>query len=106
MAQKVIIKGVEYNYRLDLAAMLHYEDLFGKMPEDLRSSRRTTMVMHYACLVYDENFAMTFDEFTRAIDTLETLEALKAAGDAEQKRWNVKNNLNAEATEGGDVKKK
>lgn len=106
MAQKVTIQGQEYEYRLDMCAMLYFEDLIDAMPETMRSASRSNMVMHYACLIAGENFTMTFDEFIRAIDNLETLEALKAAGDAEQKRWNVKNNLNAEATEGGDVKKK
>ena len=105
MAQKVSIKGVEYNYRLDLAAMLHYEDLLEKIPEDMRSTRRTAMVMHYACLVCDENFSMQFDEFLQAIDTQEVLEALRDAGEAEGKRWNVKNSLDAGQKADG-VKKK
>lgn len=105
MAQKIIIKGVEYNYRLDLGAMLHYEYLLDKVPEDMRSPRRTAMVMHYACLVYDENFNMQFDEFLQAIDSQQVFEALSEAGEAEGKRWNIRNSLDVEKGADGEKKK-
>ena len=89
-----------------MGAMLYFEDLIEKTPQELRSVSRSNMVMHYACLIADESFTMTFDEFVRAIDSRQSLEGLNIAGDAEQKRWNVKNSLDVDTPSAGDVKKK
>lgn len=104
MARSVIIGGVEYVYRLDIGALLNYEEFSGKVPEELRSERRMAMVMHYACLLDNENFNMDFSEFCKSIDTIELVDMLTEANAAETKRWMLRNS--EKDNEGGDVKKK
>ena len=102
MSQNVIIGGVEYIYRLDMGALLNFEELSEKVPQELRSERRMAMVMHYACLLDDENFNMDFREFCAAVDTAELVEMLTRVNTEENKRWLLRNSIK----EGGDEKKK
>lgn len=102
---KVVINGQEYEYRLDMGAMLYFEELSAKLDESQRTASRLGFVMHYACLLGDERFGMMFDEFVRSIDTQEVLDALTAASAAENKRWSARN-PQANETKDGDVKKK
>lgn len=105
--EKVVVNGVEYSYQLDMGALLRFEAFFERVPEELRTPRRSELVLHYACLLHDANFGITFDEFVASIVSKEQYDALTAAGEAEQKRWNAKNNgIKAEETQEGEVKKK
>lgn len=107
--EKVVVNGVEYSYQLDMGALLRFEALYERVPEVLRTPRRSELVLHYACLLHDANFGILFDEFVAGIVSKEQYDALTAAGEAEQKRWNAKNNgieAKAEETQEGDVKKK
>ena len=102
MSQNVIIGGVEYRYRLDMGALLNFEELSEKVPQELQSERRMAMVMHYACLLDDENFNMDFRDFCAAVDTAELVEMLTRVNAEENKRWLLRNSVK----EGGDEKKK
>lgn len=105
--EKVTINGVEYSYQLDMGALLRFEAFFERVPEELRTPRRSEIVLHYACLLHDANFGILFDEFVASIVSQEQYDALTAAGEAEQKRWNAKNNgIKAEETQEGEEKKK
>lgn len=105
--EKVVVNGVEYSYQLDMGALLRFETFFERVPEELRTPRRSELVLHYACLLHDANFGITFDEFVASIVSKEQYDALTAACEAEQKRWNAKNNgIKAEETQEGEVKKK
>lgn len=107
----VTLKGVEYAYRLDMGALLVYEQFESKLPEELKNAHRLDTLMYYACLYNAEGFEMNFDEFVKAIDTIEVLEALRAAAVKEMKRWNARNLAGAdmpndEAPESEESKKK
>ena len=107
--EKVVVNGVEYSYQLDMGALLRFETFFERVPEELRTPRRSELVLHYACLLHDANFGITFDEFVASIVSKEQYDALTAAGEAEQKRWSAKNNgieAKAEDTPQGEEKKK
>lgn len=107
--EKVTINGVEYSYQLDMGALLRFEALYESVPEEIRTPRRSEIVLHYACLLHDANFGITFDEFVASIVSQEQYDALTAAGANEQKRWSAKNNgikAKAEDTPQGEEKKK
>lgn len=94
---QVTLNGVAYTYRLDMGALLVYEQLVGSIPEELQKPQRLAMVMHYACMYGGEGFAMSFDEFCAAINTVEVLNALREAAAIEEKRWQARNIANAES---------
>lgn len=87
----VILKGVEYAYHLDMGALLIFEQFADKLPEEQKTPQRIATVMHYACLYNGEGFDMSYDEFVKAIDTLEVLDALSEAAAKEEKRWGARN---------------
>jgi hypothetical protein len=87
----VTLRGTEYAYRLDMAAMLVYEQFESKLPEEFKTPYRLDILMHYACLYSAQGFEMSYDEFIKAIDTIEVLEALRKAAAQEEKRWNARN---------------
>lgn len=93
----VTLNGVAYTYRFDMGALLVYEQLVGSIPEKLQKPQRLTMVMHYACMYGGEGFAMSFDEFCAAINSVEVLNALREAAAIEEKRWQARNIANANA---------
>lgn len=88
---KILLAGKEYDYTLNMGALLTYEQFTEKLPEEMRTPQRLMLVMHYACLYASPNFELTFDEFIAAIDTQSALEMLQQASIAENKRWNVRN---------------
>ena len=87
----VALGGVEYAYRLDMGALLVFEQFTAKLPEELKTPQRIATMMHYACLYNAQGFDMTYDEFIACIDSVEVLEQLQAASAQEEKRWNVRN---------------
>lgn len=87
----VTLKGTEYAYRLDMGALLVYEQFESKLPEEMKTPQRITTVMHYACLYNGAGFDMSYDEFVEAIDTIEVLEVLREAAAQEEMRWNARN---------------
>ncbi len=87
----VTLKGTEYAYRLDMGALLVFEQFTSKLPEEMKTPQRITTVMHYACLYNGEGFNMSYDEFVDAIDTLEVFDALREAATIEEKRWGARN---------------
>ena len=106
---QVTLKGVAYTYRLDMGALLVFEQFTSKLPEEMKTPQRITTVMHYACLYNGEGFDMSYDEFVDAIDTLEVLEALRDAAAKEEKRWGARNLAGADAgnnEEDGEESKK
>ena len=94
---QVTLKGVAYTYRLDMGALLVFEQFSSKLPEELKTTQRITTVMHYACLYNGEGFNMSYDEFVEAIDTLEVFDALREAAAIEEKRWGARNLAGADA---------
>ena len=107
---KVVLNGIAYTYRLDMGALLVFEQFSGKLPEEMKTPQRITTVMHYACLYNGEGFDMSYDEFVDAIDTLEVFDALRDAAAKEEKRWGARNlaglDVAKEAEEGEESKKK
>lgn len=93
---QVTLNGVAYTYRLDMGALLVYEQFVESIPEELRKPQRLAMVMHYACMYGSEGFSMSFDEFCAAINTIEVLNELRDAAAIEEKRWQARNIANAE----------
>lgn len=91
MATTVKLAGKEYSYRLDMGALLVFEQFAAKMPEELKTPQRLATVMYYACLYAGEGFEMSYDEFLDTIDSVEVLESLCEASAAENKRWGAKN---------------
>lgn len=87
----VTLKDTEYAYRLDMGALLVYEQFESKLPEELKTPHRLATLMHYACLYSAKGFEMSYDEFVEAIDTIEVLEALRGAAAQEEMRWNARN---------------
>jgi hypothetical protein len=87
----VTLKGTEYAYRIDMGALLAYEQFESKLPEELKTPNRLATLMHYACLYSAQGFEMSYDEFVEAIDAVEVLEALREAAAQEEKRWNARN---------------
>jgi hypothetical protein len=87
----VTLGGVEYAYRLDMGALLVFEQFTAKLPEELKTPQRMATMMHYACLYSAPGFEMSYDEFIACIDTVEVLEQLQAASTQEEKRWNARN---------------
>lgn len=82
---RVTINGVEYNYQLDFAALLHYErlcTLFKDPSPNLKSA-----LMHFACLLSDPTFTMSFDEFTMSVTSAKALNTLNEAMNSESARW-------------------
>lgn len=107
---QVTLKGVAYTYRLDMGALLVFEQFSSKLPEEMKTPQRITTVMHYACLYNGEGFDMSFGEFVGAIDTIEVLEALRDAAAKEEKRWGARNlaglDVAKEAEDSEESKKK
>lgn len=104
----VTLKGVDYAYRLDMGALLVFEQFTSKLPEELKTPQRVATVMHYACLYNSEGFEMSYEEFVDAIDTFEVFDALREAAAKEEKRWGARNLAGIEPTkeEDGDESKK
>lgn len=110
MATTVKLAGKEYAYRLDMGALLVFEQFTAKMPDELKTPQRLATVMYYACLYSGEGFEMSYDEFIDAIDSAEVLEALHEASAAEEKRWGARNlasqGVGEKAEDGDELKKK
>lgn len=108
MATTVKLAGKEYSYRLDMGALLVFEQFAAKMPEELKTPQRLATVMYYACLYAGEGFEMSYDEFVDCIDTAEVLESLHKASAAEEARWGAKNLASqvAGVEDSGESKKK
>lgn len=91
MATQVTIGGKVYNYRFDLGSMMAYERIETEFCKKLNIEALTGslrgIVTHYSCLLADEAFAMTIDEFAAAINTAEALESLTKAQAHEMARW-------------------
>lgn len=105
----VTLKGTEYAYRLDMGALLVYEQFESKLPEEMKTPLRLATLMHYACLYSAQGFEMSYDEFVEAIGTIEVLEALREAAALEEKRWDARNLAGAgieKSEEGGEESKK
>ena len=94
---QVTLKGVAYTYRLDMGALLVFEQFTSKLPEEMKTPQRVTTVMHYACLYNGEGFDMSYDEFVEAIDTFDVFESLREAAAIEEKRWGARNLAGADA---------
>jgi hypothetical protein len=106
---EVLLNGNAYTYRLDMGALLVFEQFSSKLPEEMKTPQRITTVMHYACLYNGEGFDMSYDEFVDAIDTLEVFDALREAATIEEKRWGARNLAGADAgktEEDGEESKK
>ena len=107
---KVMLAGREYDYCLNMGALLVFEQFTEKLPEEMRTPQRLMLVMHYACIYASSGFELTFDEFIAAIDTQDTLEMLQQASISENKRWAVRNLASADAgkeeTENSEASKK
>lgn len=103
--RRVTIQGKEYAYRYDFAAQLYYEQLTAKAEQAGLglTPAATTARMHYACLLSGDEFELGFEEFTRAVDTRVVADALNAAFEAEQARWD---SMSPEASEDGEDSKK
>lgn len=106
MAQKITLQGKEYSYRLDFGAMLNYEQLSAKIPQEAATATTMSALMHYCCLLSDESFTYTYEEFLRSIDTQQALNALTEAGEREQQRWLSLNSSVDEESANDDAKKK
>ena len=91
MAHEVTLDGKKYLYRFDMGTLLNYEEFSDNISKELQTPRRMSMVMHYACLLDNEDFDMTFPEFCRAVNTAEVAEALAEANAEEVKRWQARN---------------
>lgn len=102
----VRLNGVDYAYRLDMGALLVYEQFSEKLPESMRTPQRMATVMHYACLYNAEGFDMSYDEFIASIDSIDVLEQLRTASDAENTRWNARNLTRGDSNPGKDKNKK
>lgn len=87
----VTLGGVEYAYRLDMGALLVFEQFTAKLPEEMKTPQRMATMMHYACLYSAPGFEMSYDEFIACIDTVEVLKQLREASAAEEKRWDARN---------------
>ena len=87
----VTLSGRTYTYRLDMGALLVFEQFLSKLPEEMKAPQRITTVMHYACLYNSEGFEMSYDEFVETIDTFDVLESLCEAAAIEEKRWGARN---------------
>lgn len=107
---QVTLKGVAYTYRLDMGALLVFEQFLKKVPEELKTPQRVDTVFFYACLYGSEGFTMSYDEFVDCIDSLDVLEALREATTVEEKRWGACNLASAivdcDDNEGDEPKKK
>lgn len=106
MAQIITLQGKEYSYRLDFGAMLNYEQLSAKIPQEAATATTMSALMHYCCLLSDESFAYTYEEFLRSIDTQQALNELTAVGQREQQRWLALNGGVEEDKTDEDTKKK
>lgn len=104
----VTLGGVEYTYRLDMGALLVFEQFTAKLPEELKTPQRMATMMHYACLYSAPGFEMSYDEFIACIDTVEVLEQLREASAAEEKRWNARNlaGMEVQTEEAAEASKK
>ena len=107
MATRVKLGDAEYTYRLDLGAIMAYERLAQKVGEGNLTPSVQGVLTHYTCLLADEAFTMTLDEFVACVATQAELVALNEALVREQARWRGLNDAVAEpAEESGEVKKK
>ena len=107
MATRVKLGDAEYTYRFDLGAIMAYERLAQKVAEGNLTPSAQGVLTHYACLLADEAFTMTPDEFVEFVDSQTKLVALNEALTREQARWHGLNDSAESSAEGGDeVKKK
>lgn len=88
---QVTLKGVTYTYRLDMGALLVFEQFQSALPKEMQTPQRLATVMHYACLYNSPAFEMSYDEFVNSIDSLDVLETLRNAADIEEQRWGKRN---------------
>lgn len=86
MARVVKIDDKEYSYSFDYGAILAYEQLAGKF-DPTASKSLTNAVVHYSCLVADNNFTMSLAEFVSKLQTKEVVEQLNEAHRVEYARW-------------------
>ena len=103
MATPVILNGVEYIYRYDLGAMMAYERLLKAVEKNEPTPLVRSFMLHFSCLLANDNFSMSQDDFLRCIDTQEVFEMLNKAFEAEFARWSARNNM---SETGEEVKKK
>ena len=107
MATRVKLGNAEYTYRLDLGAIMAYERLAQKVGEGNLTPSVQGVLTHYTCLLADESFTMTLDDFVESVDSQAKLVALNEALAREQARWRGLNDSAECPAEGGDeVKKK
>jgi hypothetical protein len=106
MATKVTVSGVEYTYRYDFFALLQFEQLKKRMEEAVFAEHLVGALMHYACLMANENFTLTLDEFVRTVDTKDAYDALNDAFQHEYARWENLSPMPASPDDKVDASKK
>ena len=103
---RVTFNGVEHSFKLNLAVLMATEAATAAIGEEKMSSFKTSLLLVYACLLQDEMFTMSYDEFLAGIDSQEELTKLFEALAAEQTRWAARNALTRAGSDETDEKKK
>lgn len=87
MARTVTIDGVDYRYAYDFGVILALERLINNLKIDEAGKMFTNTVVHYSCLVGDDRFTMSLDEFVGKLQTKAVVDQLNDALNSEYARW-------------------
>lgn len=102
---RVTFNGVEYSFKLNLAVLMSVEAATAAIGEKAVTPFRSAVMTIYACLLQDESFTMSYEDFLACIDTDEEFERLNNALLEEQARWAAKNDLTGSSPTCDDKKK-